>query len=83
MYGVAMSTVHIVRALCGQSETALTISSLHSGEYGINDVCLSSLSLVDQHGVKRIITQKLSDDEMRRLYVSSETLKDIIKGIDF
>ena len=80
IYGIGMTTTHIVKTLSGNSETALTVSSLHEGEYGISDVCLSSLSLVDSKGVRSIITQKLSDDEMRRLHESAEALKAVIKG---
>lgn len=80
VYGIGMSTTHIVKTLSGNAETAMTVSSLHEGEYGISDVCLSSLSLVDSTGVRSIITQKLSDDEMRKLYDSAEALKAVIKG---
>ena len=75
VYGIGMTSAHIIKTLSGNSETALTVSSLHEGEYGISDVCLSSLSLVDNKGVRSIITQKLSDDEMRRLYESAEAPK--------
>ena len=57
VYGIGMSTTHIIKALSGSAETAMTVSSLHDGEYGISDVCLSSLSLVDSTGVRSIITQ--------------------------
>ncbi len=80
VYGIGMSTTHIVKTLSGNAESAMTVSSLHEGEYGISDVCLSSLSLVDSHGVKSIITQKLSDDEMKKMYESAEALKAVIKG---
>ncbi|MBE6683113.1 MAG: L-lactate dehydrogenase [Ruminococcaceae bacterium] len=80
VYGIGMSTTHIVKNLSGSAETAMTVSSLHEGEYGISDVCLSSLSLVDSTGVRSIITQKLSDDEMRKLYESAEALKAVIKS---
>ncbi len=80
VYGIGMSSTHIIKTLSGDAETALTVSSLHEGEYGISDVCLSSLSLVDSKGVRSIITQKLSDDEMRRLHESAEALKAVIKG---
>lgn len=80
IYGIGMSTTHIVKTLGGNSETALTVSSLHEGEYGISDVCLSSLSLVDSKGVRSIITQKLDDDEIRKLHESAEALKAVIKG---
>lgn len=80
VYGIGMSSTHIIKTLSGDSETALTVSSLHDGEYGLHDVCLSSLSLIDHQGVRSIITQRLSDDEMRRLYESAEALKAVIKS---
>jgi L-lactate dehydrogenase len=80
VYGIGMSTTHIIKALSGNAETAMTVSSLHEGEYGISDVCLSSLSLIDSTGVRSIITQKLTDDEMRKLYESAEALKSVIRS---
>ena len=80
VYGIGMSTTHIVKTLSGNAETAMTVSSLHEGEYGISDVCLSSLSLVDSTGVRSIITQNLTDDELQKLYASAQALKEVIKG---
>ena len=83
VYGIATTGMHIVKTLAGDAESAMTVSSLHEGEYGISDVCLSSLSLVGREGVKSIITQKLSDDEMKKLYESAEALKAVIRGVTF
>lgn len=80
VYGIATSATHIVKTISGSAESLLTVSSLHEGEYGISDVCLSSLTLVGAKGVKSIITQKLSDDEMQKLYASAEALKAVIKS---
>lgn len=80
VYGIGMSTTHVIKTLSGNAETAITLSSLHEGEYGIYDVCLSSLSLVDSTGVRSIITQKLTDDELQKLYASAQTLKEVIKS---
>lgn len=82
VYGIGMTSTHIVKALAGSAETAMTVSSLHEGEYGISDVCLSSLSLIDRKGVRTIITQKLSDDEIRKLHESAEALKAVIKSVN-
>lgn len=82
VYGIGMTSTHIVKALAGSAETAMTVSSLHEGEYGISDVCLSSLSLVDRKGVRTIITQKLSDDEIKKLHESAEALKAVIKSVN-
>ena len=83
VYGIAMTSTNIVKSISGSAETAMTVSSLHEGEYGIKDVCLSSLPLVDRTGVRSIITQKLSDDELHRLYQSAEALKAVIKSVEF
>ena len=80
VYGIGITSTHIVKTLSGNAETAMTVSSLHEGEYGISDVCLSSLSLVDTKGVKSILTQKLSDDEIKKMHESAEALKAVIKG---
>ena len=80
VYGIATTSMHIVKTISGNAGSIMTVSSLHDGEYGIKDVCLSSLSVVDRTGVKSIITQKLSDEEMQRMYNSANVLKEIIKG---
>ena len=83
VYGIAMTSTNIVKSISGSAETAMTVSTLHEGEYGISDVCLSSLSLVERTGVRSIITQKLSDEELDRLYKSAEALKAVIKSVEF
>jgi len=83
VYGIGMTSTHIVKALNGSAETALTVSSLHEGEYGIHDLCLSSLSLVDRIGVRSIIAQKLSDEELKHLHEAAEALKALIKNVQF
>lgn len=83
VYGIGMTCTHIVKSLSGSAKTAMALSSLHEGEYGISDVCLSSLSLIDRKGVRSIVTQKLSDDELAKLHKSAETLKEVIKSVTF
>ena len=81
VYAIATASSHIVKVIAGDAQTALTVSSLHEGEYGIKDVCLSSLSLVGDDGVNSIITQPLSDEELKKLYASAEALKAVIRGV--
>lgn len=81
VYGIGMTSTHIIKSMSGSAETAMTVSSLHEGEYGISDVCLSSLALVDSTGVRSIITQKLTDEELRKLHESAEALKSVIKSV--
>lgn len=83
VYGIGITSTHIVKSLRGSGDTAMTVSSLHEGEYGIHDVCLSSLSFIDRTGVRSIITQTLTDDELRKLHNSAEALKAVIKDVKF
>ena len=40
-YAIAISVCTIVQCMFGSANTAMTVSSMLHGEYGINDVCLS------------------------------------------
>ena len=81
VYGIGMTCTHLVKSLGGSEKTAIALSSLHEGEYGINDVCLSSLSFIDRSGVHSIIPQQLSDDELKKLHLSANALKEVIKSV--
>ena len=52
-----------------------------NGEYGINDVCLSTLNLVGRNGVRDKINVPLTDEEIGKLRLSAETLKGVISGL--
>ena len=81
-YAVAMSVCHIVRCIFNGSGTALTVSSMMKGEYGINDVCLSTLCIVDDTGIRGKIQNDLTDDELAKLQRSANKLKETISAID-
>ena len=52
------------------------------GEYGIEDVCLSTLALVDNHGVRGKITNVLTDEEVAKLQASANKLKSVIAQLE-
>lgn len=82
-YAIAMSVSHICSCLNSSVDTALTVSSMFNGEYGISDVCMSTLSMVGNKGFNGRLLVPLTDDEIAKLKHSAECLKDIIKQIDF
>ncbi len=81
-YAVAMSVCHIVRCIQSTAGTALTVSTMMHGEYGVSDVCLSTLALVDDTGVRGKILNHLTDGEADKLRVSANKLKEIIAGLE-
>lgn len=82
-YAVALSVCHIVRCILNGSGTALTVSTMMNGEYGIEDVCLSVLCLVGDDGVSGKIMNRLTDEELGKLRTSAEKLKEIIAQIQY
>ena len=51
------------------------------GEYGIEDVCLSTLTLVGPNGCQGKIEVNLTDEEVALLHKSANTLKEVISQI--
>ena len=81
-YAVATGVCYICKCVLGDSNTALTISTMMHGEYGVDDVCLSMLNLVDRNGVRGKILNKMTDEEVERLHNSAEKLKAVIAQIE-
>ena len=82
-YAIAMSVCHICKALVSGVDSALPVSTLMHGEYGIDDVCLSTLSIVGNKGVEGKLALKLTDEEVEKLQYSAKCLKDIISQLNF
>ena len=81
-YAVAMSVCHICKCIYAGAGTALTISTMMHGEYGVEDVCLSTLALVDRKGVRGKILNKLTNEEVAKLHNSANKLKEVIAQIE-
>lgn len=81
-YAIAESVRRIVSAIVRDEKSVLPVSSLISGHYGLDDVCLGVPTVVGKNGVERILDLPLNEDEERRLTESAEKMKDIIKEID-
>ena len=54
-----------------------------NGEYGISDVCLSTLTVIGRDGVESKLNVPLTDEEVAKLRHSADCLKDVIKNIQF
>ena len=82
-YAVAMSVCHICRCLSSDAGTALSVSTMMNGEYGVDDVCLSTLVLVNNTGVRGKIRNPLTEEEVAKLKASAEKLKAVISQIEY
>ena len=52
------------------------------GEYGVEDVCLSTQALVDCNGLRGKIMNALTEEEFAKLQLSAEKLKSVIAQIE-
>lgn len=77
-YAVAISVCHICKSIFSDMGTALTVSTMMHGEYGVEDVCLSTLSLVDRSGARGKIITPLTEEETAKLRASADKLKSVI-----
>lgn len=81
-YAVSMSVCHICKCIFSSAGTALTVSTMMHGEYGVEDVCLSTLALVDKTGVRGKILNELTDEEVKKLQASADKLKSVIAQVE-
>ncbi len=81
-YAVSASVCNLVATLQASSDSTATVSSMMHGEYGIEDVCISTLTLVGPEGIKSKLEIELTDEEIAKLKASADALKSVIAQID-
>ena len=64
-YAVTRGVVRLCGFLLSASDSITTVSSMMHGEYGIEDVCLSTLALVGPKGIQGKIPMSLTEERSR------------------
>lgn len=81
-YAIATCVCHICSCIFSGMDTALPVSTMIRDEYGIDDVCLSTLAIVGNKGVSGKVMLPLTDEETAKLQASAAKLKEVIKSIN-
>ena len=81
-YAVSRSVCQLCKTLMASSESVVTVSSMMHGEYGIEDVCLSTLTLVGPEGISGKLPMRMNKGETEKLKASADALKAVIAQID-
>ncbi len=81
-YAVSAAVCKLCSTLLASTDSMATVSTMMHGEYGIDDVCLSTLALVGPNGCQGKVEVNLTDEEEALLKKSAETLKAIIAQIE-
>lgn len=81
-YAIAATVVRLCSMLTAAYDTVNCVSTMMHGEYGIEDVCLSVLTLIGPDGVKGKVKFDLTDEEVAKLHKSAEALKAVIAQVE-
>lgn len=82
-YGIGMSLVRIVRAIFGDEKSALTVSVMLNGQYGLNGVYAGLPAIIGRNGIEDIIVLDLKENERTAFINSCNFLKETAKQIGF
>ena len=75
-YGIGMAMTRITRAIFGDENSVLTVSTVLKGEYGQSDVFSGVPCIINKNGVQRVLKLALTQEELGRLEQSCNVLKD-------
>lgn len=80
-YAVSLGVCHICKCILNGMNSSLTVSTMMNGEYGISDVCMSTLAIVGKNGIEGKVRCKLTEEETAKLVHSAEVLKSTIQYV--
>lgn len=82
-YGIGMALARITRAIFGDENSVLTISTMLDGEYGQTDVYAGAPTIVNRNGAQGVISLSLTREELLKFQNSCELLREVYASIDF
>lgn len=80
-YAVSVSVCHICKCIFDGMDTTMTVSTMMHGEYGVSNVCLSTLNMIGHDGIRGKVNVPLTDEEVAKLRHSADTLKEVINSL--
>lgn len=78
-YGIGMALVRITKAIFGNENSILTVSSYLDGEYGQSNVYAGVPCVVGRNGVLGQLTLELTDEELSKMQNSCDILRQYYK----
>ena len=73
-YAIGLGLVAIVEAILRNQHTVVTVSSLMTGQYGVQEICISLPTVVGAQGIESVLQLPLSDEEEDAFRRSASTL---------
>jgi L-lactate dehydrogenase len=80
-YAIASGLVRIVEAILRDQNTVFSVSNRMTGQYGVNDTCLSLPMVVNRQGITRVLTLPLDEKETEGFRHSAQVLMELAEKI--
>ncbi|MCP4764094.1 MAG: L-lactate dehydrogenase [archaeon] len=77
-FAIGLATSLITQAVLRNQHTVLPVSSILSGQYGLNDVSISLPCIIGSKGVEKVIEVSMEEEELQKFKKSANHLKGII-----
>lgn len=74
-FGIGATIAEVVRAVVGDENRILPVSTLLNGSYGQTGVYASVPAVINRHGVAEVIELKLTEEEERQFAASCNTMQ--------
>ncbi|MDP4153903.1 MAG: L-lactate dehydrogenase [Bacillota bacterium] len=82
-YGIGMAMVRITKAILGDENSVLTVSTMLDGEYDRSNVYVGVPAIVNKNGIDAIINLALTAEEQKKFHDSCDTLINVCGKINF
>lgn len=80
-YGIAATTVDIIKSILNDESKVIPVSAFLEGEYGINDVFIGVPAIINRNGISEIVELRLNDEEQSLFNNSVSILKKYINQL--
>jgi L-lactate dehydrogenase len=80
-YAIGLSSTRIIEAIVRDENVVLPVSSLLTGEDGVEDVCLSLPTVVNRRGIEQVIDVPMSKDERELMKRSAERVREVARSL--
>ena len=80
-YAVAAGLMRLLEAILRDQHTILSVSSLVTNCYGINDLCLSLPTIVSRSGIEKVLHLDLNEEEQTGLKHSADVRQKTIASV--
>ncbi|WP_181684600.1 L-lactate dehydrogenase [Halorhabdus salina] len=81
-YAIALAATDIIESVVRNENSILTVSTLMDGQHGVEDVYLSTPTVLNRGGVRRIVDLDLSDSEREQFVESAKVLRSELDKLD-